>query len=163
MKRYTADDDFLEIVKDILNHDEFSKTKKEGHHGINRYNHSLKVAYNSYKISKKLNLNYVEAARGALLHDFFLSEDFEKEEPTLKNHPIKSLDNSLKYFDINKIEADIISKHMFPIGLSMPKYKESWVVNAVDKGVSICEASRKTRLQLKFVSYLFFLFFIKIT
>ena len=70
--------------------------------------------------------------------------------------------NFNKYFDINKKEADMISKHMFPAGLSLPKYRESWVVSIVDKGVSLCEITKKAKLQLKFVSYFFFLVFLRI-
>ena len=65
------DKEFLQITDDIISNPSFAKLKELSHHGINRYDHSLSVAYISYKIAKKLNLNYYQTARGGLLHDFF--------------------------------------------------------------------------------------------
>ena len=61
------------IVNHILNNEEFLKIKKIEHHGISRYEHSMKVSYYSYKIAKALRLDYEQVARGGLLHDFFLN------------------------------------------------------------------------------------------
>ncbi len=36
-------------------------------------------------------------------------------------------------FSINKIEEDIILKHMFPLNIDIPKYRESWIVTVADK------------------------------
>ena len=36
------------------------------------YEHLIKVSYKSYKIAKKLDLDYVSVARAGLLHDFYL-------------------------------------------------------------------------------------------
>ena len=64
---------YRKIVKNILDNEEFNKIKNIEHHGITRYDHSLKVSYYSYKIAKTLKLDYRQVARGGLLHDFFLS------------------------------------------------------------------------------------------
>ena len=47
----------------------------------------------------------------------------------LVNHPKIALENSIKYFDLNDLEQDIIKAHMFPVGKTVPKYLESWIVN----------------------------------
>ena len=66
--------EYKEIVKDILNNREFKKIELCPHHKINRLVHSKRVSYYSYKICKKLGFDYVSAARGGLLHDFFLNK-----------------------------------------------------------------------------------------
>ena len=70
MRKYKSTE-FNDIIFDILSLEEFDKLKKCAHHGINRHNHSLRVSYYTYKITKFLHLNYKCATRGALLHDFF--------------------------------------------------------------------------------------------
>ena len=37
---------------------------------------------------------------------------------------------------MNKRVANIIERHMFPLNIIPPKYKEGWVVTYVDKKVS---------------------------
>lgn len=44
--------------------------------------------------------------------------------------------NAKKYFDLNEIEKDIILKHMFPLTITLPRYKETFLVLIVDKIVS---------------------------
>ena len=64
----------MEIVSEILKNREFNKLKDFTHHKTTRMEHSKRVAYLSYRICKKLNLDYVSAARGGMLHDFFLNK-----------------------------------------------------------------------------------------
>lgn len=52
-------------------------------------------------------------------------------------HAATALANVNKYFDITPMEADIIKKHMFPMNIALPKYKETVVIIFVDK---ICGA-----------------------
>jgi len=70
--------EFDSIINDIKNHPEFLKLKDEFHHGISRYEHSLRVSKMVYQMTKKLNLNYERATRAALLHDFFFNEDVKE-------------------------------------------------------------------------------------
>ena len=69
------DNEFIDIVDHILGNKEFKTLKNIEHHGVNRFDHSVKVAYYSYKVAKFLNLDYHKTAKAALLHDFFLSDD----------------------------------------------------------------------------------------
>ena len=57
MNRYN-NSEFHSIVKPILDNCPFSETKKMKHHGITRYEHSMRVAYFSYIITKFLKLDY---------------------------------------------------------------------------------------------------------
>ena len=163
MSRAYSDYDYLSIVKHILTDDEFLKIKESKHHGVSRFDHSLKVSYISYKISKALKLHHEDTARGGLLHDFFLSDDDANIKDKLVStfvHPKKAVRNSMKHFDVSLREADIIRAHMFPINILPPKYMEGWVVNFVDKGVALCEFSSTIGFKLKFATNLFLLFLI---
>lgn len=155
-------DEFFYLTTDILENSEFSKLKKVTHHGMNRYDHSLRVAIISYLIAKKLNLEYEETARAALLHDFFLEENEGKKlKVRIKNllhHPEYALNNASKYFTLSDKEKDIITSHMFPISNKVPKYLESWIVDIVDDGVAIYEKAYGVRKQISFaVSFMFIL------
>ena len=132
------------IIKDIENSKEFQKTKEIVHHGMNRYEHSKRVSYYSYKIAKRLGLSYEEVARAGLLHDFFLVNNKEislKEKMnTLVNHPKYALAYSEKFFNLTDKEKDIILTHMFPVAPTrVPKYVESWLVDIVDDVVAVFE------------------------
>lgn len=150
--------EFNYIITDIINNEEFQKLKKITHHGITRFNHSLRVSYYTFLISKRLKLNYVEATRAALLHDFFIDETSEmKTKKALKEHPKIALENSKKYFDISRMQEDIILKHMYPITTKMPKYKESWLVDIVDDIASLYEKTYSVNNKVKTAANLLFI------
>ena len=132
-------DEFLKIINDIENNNKFKELDNELHHGITRYGHSYRVAKATYKLSKTLKMNYIEATRAALLHDFYLDSDFSIEKSTkiLSIHPNVALVNAKKYFEINDMQANIIKSHMFPLNGVRPKYKESWLVSLIDKSFPV--------------------------
>ena len=142
MSSHKEDLEYMEIISSILENDNFNKIKGYEHHGITRFDHSLKVSYYSYKIAKKLGLNYEEVARGGLLHDFFYSPDERDPKERFVStfvHPKKAVITAKDNFDLTAKEEDMIRAHMFPINIAVPKYMESWVVNLVDKSVAIGE------------------------
>jgi len=126
------------------------------HSDISCLEHCLYVSYNSFRICKKLGLDYRSAARGGLLHDLFLY-DWHVTKPAEGLHgfvhPYIALENANKHFDLNSREQDIIVKHMWPMTLVFPKYKESFVVCMVDKYCASMEivkfGNRKKVLKLK--------------
>lgn len=132
---------FEYIAKDILENKKFQKISLESHHGITRMEHSLRVARMVYKLAKKLNLDYVSATRAAILHDFFTNKEFGSHHGLIQGvvHPDIALANAKGEFEVNDIEANAIEAHMFPLSKVMPKYKESWLLTAVDKTVAIYE------------------------
>ena len=134
------DKEFLEIVQPILDLEEFNNTKFQKHHGITRYDHSMNVAYITYVVTKNLKLNYKEATFAALIHDFFNDEvKGENGYQRLVDHPKHALKNAMRYFELTALQKDIIAKHMFPVTLTPPKYKESVLVSLIDKYSSINE------------------------
>lgn len=140
MRRHNTE--FYKLVIDILNNKEFNKLKYIDHHGITRYDHSLRVAYYTYIVTKKLHLNYKQATKAALLHDFFTDEVSSLDQVSkLRKHPHYALENAKKYYELSALEEDIIKCHMFPVTLTPPKYIESWLVDFIDDVAAIYERS----------------------
>lgn len=141
------DAEYTNIVEDIFNHQEFQKLKTLDHHNSSVYEHSVSVSYLSYRIAKKLGLDYRASARAGLLHDFFLYDWREEGKRNKKKlfekhgftHPKEALSNAKKHFNVNAKEEDIIVKHMFPLCIVPPKHLESWLVTMVDKYYAIAE------------------------
>jgi len=128
---------YRNCVKDLIKHEKVRSM--EGfiaHHDVDTLAHCLFVSYWSFLICRKLKMNYRLAARGALLHDFYL---YDWHTPNIREglhgftHPAASLTNAKKYFNISHLEHDIIIKHMWPLTILPPKYKETYVVIFVDK------------------------------
>lgn len=134
---------FEDIAKDILENKKLQMIKYESHHGITRMDHTMRVSKYVYKVSKALKLDYVSATRGALLHDFFLNKEFGSHHGLIQGvvHPDIALANAKGEFDLNEVEQNAIEAHMFPLSKVLPRYKESWVLTAVDKMVAIYEYS----------------------
>ena len=149
MPNYKEDIQYMNIIRHIMNNENFMILSNVKHHNITRLEHSLKVSYYSYKISKLLHLSYKETARAGLLHDFYLEQIDEQRKIKDKIklfsslHPNIAVNNSLKYFSLNDKEIDIIKTHMFPSSFSIPRYMESWIVSIVDKVVSTKEFGHK--------------------
>lgn len=141
------DDEFLDIVVPILESKEFQKRKEWKHHeNCSLYEHLLAVSYLSYKICKKKNWEYKDAAIGGLLHDFYFKpwqEHLGEKKPFFKQHGFvhahEAVINSYKFFPdlMNERIENIIERHMFPLNIIPPKYKEGWVVTYADKRLSM--------------------------
>ena len=149
MRKY-KDEEFRQIIKPILDNSNFEETKNITHHGITRYDHSMRVAYFSYIITKFLRLDYKETTEAALLHDFFTEEVKDKNQVArLRQHPTYAVKNAKKYFDLSEKQEDIIKTHMFPVTFTPPKYLESWIVDLVDDISAIYEQAMTTSKKLK--------------
>ena len=168
MTKYTKDSEYLFIVNNILENNEFQKINNIKHHNTTRLNHSLKVSYYSYKIAKSLRLDYKDVARGGLLHDFYIIEirNCEKIKDKIllfsTKHPNEALINASNNFELSEKEVNIIESHMFPVDYRIPKYAESWIVSLVDKVLSIGEFSKKFSYKLSYVFNLYLLFVLNI-
>lgn len=161
------DKKYNNIIKDIIRNPEIKKMSLIEHHGISRLEHSLKVSYWAYRIAKKLHFDYKSVARGGLLHDFYLEGNERNKIHKFTDtfiHPNKALITTKGIFETNKIEENIIISHMFPIYLKIPKYKESVLVNLVDKVIGskemFLEYKNKAKYYLNY-SYLLLLLIIK--
>lgn len=130
-------------ISDLIDHEDvISMENYIQHVNISCLEHCFSVSFISYKICRRLGLDYKSAARGGLLHDFFLYDwHVTKYEDGLHGftHPRTALKNACTRFELNEIEKDIIIKHMWPLTLSLPRFKESFVIVLVDKYCSIVE------------------------
>jgi len=148
--------EFREIIKDITENSSMISLKEhEQHMNTSRYKHCYEVAFYTYAICKKLGLDYISAARGAMLHDFYFYDWRNKGVEGQKRfhayrHPRIALNNAIENFDLNDLEKDIIVKHMWPLTLNFPKYSESYIVTLIDK---YC-ATREFFKYLKYKKYL---------
>ena len=132
--------EFFDIIKDIISNDVVKQMKQYRQHcNTSCYKHCMQVAYFTYIACKKLKLDYISATRAAMLHDLFLYDWRTKyrniELPGLHAfvHPKIALKNASELFELNDMEQDIISKHMWPVTFALPKYKESYIVTVMDK------------------------------
>jgi len=143
------DDFFVSIALPIIEHDEYQKMRIIPHHHGSVFEHSLDVAYLSYRMASRLRLDVVSTIRGALLHDFYLYKFKKRENKNLlmegyrhsRNHPRIARENALKHFELNKKEQDIIANHMFPVGL--PRSFEAWITTFADKSLALFEYSAR--------------------
>ena len=137
--------EFVEIIKDLMTNETVQKMKDyKQHYDTSCFEHCRNVAYYSYLICRKYNLDYVSVARAGMLHDLFLY-DWRQRQDGRKGlhaftHPKTALENASKLFSLNEKECDIILKHMWPLTIKFPKYKESYVITLVDKYCALEES-----------------------
>ena len=139
--------DIIKYGRDILNSDNFQKTKEHIQHGdVSVHEHCINVANTSIKIKRFLHIkcNDRDLVRGALLHDYFLYDwHYEDADNPHKlhgfYHPGTALRNAKKEYDISKRQEDIIKKHMWPLTLVPPMCREAWIVTCADKYCSTLE------------------------
>jgi uncharacterized protein len=147
-------DEYEKCIGDIIQNEAVRSMKNIIQHSdVSCLEHCLFVSYSGYLICERFGLDYRSAARGGLLHDFFLYDWHIKE--THKglhgfNHPHTALENAEKHFCLNDIEKDIIKKHMWPLTVRIPRYKESFIVSLADKYYSFLEIIQ-FRLDIRFV------------
>lgn len=143
---------------DILNSANMQLEKTFIQHGdISCFYHSLFVAYMSLVIVDQFHLKVDERSlvRGALLHDYFL---YDWHIPTYENrwhafsHPRAAYENASADFDLNDIEKDVILKHMFPLTIVLPKYRESVIVLMADKYCATFETLARSHMKYKMQS-----------
>ena len=162
------DKEYSYLIRDIINNNKIKELSNISHHGETRLDHSLKVSYYSYKISKVLRLDYRETARAGLLHDFYMdrTKDYNNVKDKVKlytiGHPKNAVENANELFYLSEKEKDIIRTHMFPFDFKIPKYLESWVVNIVDTCISTFEFTKKFSYQLNTALNLWLLLFINL-
>ncbi len=130
--------EFFKIIGDIYNTNEFqSMADFIQHADITRLQHIMSVAYMSYTLAKEKGLDYVKAARGAMLHDLFYYDWHVPGDGSHRlhgyRHPGFALKNARALFTLSEMEENIIKRHMWPLTPTPPKFKESWIVCLSDK------------------------------
>lgn len=133
---WRQDPEYVSLVKDLLEQPAVKRLAHyKQHHHSNRLQHSIAVSFDSYKLAKKMHLDYKSTARAGLLHDLFYY-DWRTTKFNLGSHafihPRVALRNAEKITHLNKKERDIILKHMFGATMAVPRYMESLIVSMVD-------------------------------
>ena len=155
--------EWYNITKDILKNQEFQKRKLFlHHHDLTVWEHSILVSYKSFMVSKYFNADSKICAISGLLHDFYPwvwieSEDIKEldngyymnyrneKHKFLKQHGFihgkAASENYIKYFPEleNKKITNTIKRHMFPLTIIPPRYKEGIIVSMIDKINSVHE------------------------
>lgn len=154
MSKFYSDDYFNKVLDEVVDCTRFKMSKEHLHHGdTSVYEHSIQVAYMSYRIALKLGWkkNLHSLIVGGLLHDYFLY-DWHKRENRFHGilHPTRAYKNAREDMTLDPISKDIIIKHMFPLTLIPPIYKESWLVSFSDKVCAVMEvhSSLKKKIQI---------------
>lgn len=135
-------DGYEECVSDLVESPGVESMSEFIQHGnVSCLEHCQHVSYYSYVICKRLRLDYRSAARGGLLHDYFLY-DWHYNAPCRWHgfkHPYIALENAKRDFELTDTECDIIEKHMWPLTLPLPRCWESFIVSCVDKICTVTE------------------------
>lgn len=156
-------DEWLIYVEDILLSDEFQRRKLfKHHHNLSVWEHSILVSFKSFLVAKYFNASARICAIAGLLHDFYtqawiyneellkidegkyLSEYYVK-KPLFKMHGFvhgnDAAENIKKYFPelVNDRIINSVQRHMFPLTIKPPKYREGMIITCVDKLNSVRE------------------------
>lgn len=146
-------DEMYELARDIFDSGKLEINRDFIQHGTTSlYCHMLAVCRTALKISAfcdkvfKTKTDRRSIARGALLHDYFLYDWHEYAKHTNWHgytHAFLAFQNAGKDFELNAVESDIITKHMFPLNISsIPRFHETAMVCLADKCCSWREVFR---------------------
>ena len=134
--------------RDILFAPGMQQEKGFMQHGkVSVFEHSVGVTLVSLMLAEKFNMKVDTRSlvRGSLLHDYFLY-DWHDYHPEVGLHGFThakiAMENACRDFDLNEIEKDMIARHMFPLNLKPPKYRESRILCIADKMAATCETFR---------------------
>ena len=132
---------------DILDSPKYHKSDKNIQHGdVSVMEHSISVTCVCVRLAKMshLNFDYSTLVRGALLHDYF-NYDWHHHDGHLHGyrHASLALENAADDFSINPKEANMISRHMFPLNIRPPRCREAVVLCIADKACAVKETFSK--------------------
>ena len=121
--------------------------------GVSCLDHSIFVSYLSFSMCRRWHLNSKAAARAGLLHDLFLYDwHFHAKETGNYfhglTHPRRALENAQRLFSLTDREKNIILRHMWPLTITPPKYREAYVIVMFDKYCSLMETFHKPVMEL---------------
>lgn len=145
LQKIYADKYFISIISDMIENNTVKQMNDfKQHYETTCFEHCLVASYYCYLLCKKFNLDYIPCSRAAMVRDLFLY-DWRKRQNGRKGlhaftHPQTAYDNASKLFNLNEKEKDIIVKHMWPVTLALPKYKESYILTLVDKYCALNES-----------------------
>lgn len=148
--------EFIQTTNELLESRQVRMMGQWKHHGpITTLDHSLFVAYCSFRVARALGLDAQAAARGGLLHDLYLYDSKDKSaHPGWQcfDHPRAAARNAEELTRLSDKERNIILSHMWPLGGALPRSTEAWLVDLVDTfcaGLEMARVYRPSRLREK--------------
>ena len=146
--------EFLDLTRELLDSRQVRMMGRWKHHGpVTTLDHSLFVAYSSYRVARFLRLDAYAVARGGLLHDLYLYDSKDKSaHPGNQcfDHPRFAARNAEELTTLSAKEKNIILSHMWPLGGALPRSLEAWLVDLVDTvcaGLELSRIYRPSRLR----------------
>lgn len=128
--------EFCRLTGELLESEPVRMMGRWQHHGrITTLDHSLFVAYLSFRAARWLRLDERAAARGGLLHDLYLYDPRDKSaHPGSQcfDHPRAAARNAEQVTKLSDKERNIILSHMWPLGGALPRSLEALLVDLVD-------------------------------
>ena len=147
--RKAREQEFVDMMGELLDSDQVRMMGRWKHHGpVTTLDHSLFVAFSTYRIARRLHLDVRAAVRGALLHDLYLYDSHDKSaHPGNQcfDHPRFAARNAAALTPLTPKERNIILSHMWPLGGALPRSLEAWMVDLVDTVCAGLEMSRICR------------------
>ena len=144
MNRYMRE--FVKTTEELLDSEQVRMMGRWKHHGpISTLDHSLFVAYLSFRVARTLGLDERAAARGGLLHDLYLYDSKDKSaHPGWQcfDHPKAAARNAEEITQLSSKERNIILSHMWPLGGALPRSREALLVDLVDTLCAGLETAR---------------------
>lgn len=147
--------EFLDCVSDLLEIDSVKQLDHYYQHlNTTRLQHCINVSYYTFLMCRKLHLDYVSGARAGLLHDFYFYDWKKQEQPCDGRHscvhPRIALETAKGITEVNAIMEDAIVHHMWPMSFQMPKHREGWVLQGIDKYCAMTEILLQSGRAMKF-------------
>lgn len=147
---------FFDVVADVYFTDEVQSLKQyEQHLEIDRLQHITTVAFLSYKICQKLGWDYESASKAAVMHDLVYYDWRDGETGKWHKfhgykHPNYACLNAKElYPSLTSKQENIIRRHMWPLTIIPPKYREGMVVTFADKYCATREVLYSTNKKYK--------------
>lgn len=145
-KREAREREFVALTKELLDSEPVRMMGRWKHHGsVTTLDHSLFVAFSTYRVARALRMDVRSAVRGALLHDLYLYDSHDKTAHPgnqCTDHPRFAARNADALTPLTPKERNIILSHMWPAGGPLPRSLEAWTVDLVDTVCASLELSR---------------------
>ena len=152
------------LGRDVLENRDMQALRTFPQHGtVSRYEHCLAVCYIALRLADKsgcavYGCDIVPAAMDAFASMGGIPEPdsaalLENSDVVFLSmrplhgftHAREALCNAQKQFELNEIERDVIKKHMFPLNIALPRYRETALVSAADKISAVMELVHSAR------------------
>ncbi len=149
LSRKLREREFVELTRELLDSEPVRMMGRWKHHGpVTTLDHSLFVAFSTYRVARLLRMDVHAAVRGALLHDLYLYDSRDKSAHPGNQcfgTPRFAARNAAALTPLSDKEQNIILSHMWPLGGALPRSLEAWVVDLVDTVCAGLEMSRVCR------------------